>query len=464
MTITDPVVEADAIEAALASGPNGDDVNSKVPFHMKDGLHVPAERYYSREFFELEKKQLWPHVWQMAAREEEIPNPGDFTEYEIVGQSLLIVRQVDGSVKALHNVCRHRATELGSGCGRFPGNQIVCPFHGWRWKTDGSISHVFGREGFADETVRPEDLALHEARCESWGGHIWINMDLNAPPLREALFPAADILTRNGVENLRVKWWKEAIINCNWKLAQEAFFEGWHVKQTHPQLYTYIDDPDSEVNRQNTAYTPFVNGHGRFQSGDAKTSYGGKPDFLKAAKLNQGGQDAMTLERDLHVFESVAGKLDSTDPSFAGAAIAALYEYWDKANIPAPERRPEVLKLWGGDIHLFPNYLMLPMYANSLCYRVRPYNDDPEWCRFEVWSLTTYPRGSEPGRATLSGRFDKDDADHWGLIPRQDFANLERMQRGIKNRSLSQTILAEMWEITISNMHQELDRRLAAEY
>ncbi|AYJ52079.1 aromatic ring-hydroxylating dioxygenase subunit alpha [Rhodococcus sp. P1Y] len=431
---------------------------------MKDGLHVPSERYYSREFFELEKKKLWPHVWQMAAREEEIPNPGDFTEYEIIGQSLLIVRQVDGSVKALHNVCRHRATELGSGCGRFPGNQIVCPFHGWRWKTDGSISHIFGREGFAKETVQPENLALHEARCESWGGHIWINLDNDAPPLREALFPAADILTRSGVDNMRVKWWKEAVINCNWKLAQEAFFEGWHVKQTHPQLYTYVDESDSEINKQNVAYTPFVNGHGRFQSGDSREGYGGKPDFLKAAKLNQQGQDAMTLERDIHVFESVAGNMDTSDPAYTAKAINALFEYWEGAGIEGPSKTPEVMKLWGGDIHLFPNYLMLPMYANSLCYRVRPHNDDPEWCRFEVWSLTTYPKSAEPTRAVLSGRFDKDDADHWGLIPRQDFANLERMQRGIKNQSLSETTLAELWEVTIANMHQELDRRLAADY
>lgn len=464
MTVTEPPeTDQESIESALAIGPNGPDVNSKVPFHMVDSLHVPSERYYSREFFELEKKKLWPHVWQMAAREEEVPNPGDFTEYEIVGQSLLIVRQSDMSVKAFHNVCRHRATELGSGCGRFPGNQIVCPFHGWRWKTDGSISHVFGREGFSSETVKPEALALHEAKCETWGGHVWINMDHDAPPLRQALFPAADILSNVGVDNMRVKWWKEAVINCNWKLAQEAFFEGWHVKQTHPQLYTYIDDGDSEVNKQNVAYTPFINGHGRFQSGDAKGSYGGKPDFLQSARLNQAGQDAMTLERDITVFESVAGDMDTTDPMFTAKAINALFEFWEGAGIPAPPRTPEVLKMWGGDIHLFPNYLMLPMYANSLAYRVRPYNDDPEWCRFEVWSLTTYPKGREPGRAVLSGRFDKDDADHWGLIPRQDFANLERMQRGIKNQSLSHTTLAELWEITISNMHQELDRRLAAE-
>jgi nitrite reductase/ring-hydroxylating ferredoxin subunit len=456
-----PVTSTD-IEAALAPGPNGPDVTTRVPFPMHDWQHVPAERYYSREFFDLENEKLWPKVWQMAAREEEIPQPGDFVEYEIVGQSLLIVRQVDGSVKALNNVCRHRATELGRGCGRFPGNQIVCPFHGWRWKTDGSVSHVFGREGFAEESVQPDDLRLREARCETWGGHVWVNLDENAPPLLEALFPAANILQRSGVQRMRAKWWKEAILNCNWKLAQEAFFEGWHVKQTHPQLYTYDDEPDSEFNLQNVDYTPFVNGHGRFQSGDAAESYGGKPDFLQAARLNWSGQDAMTLERDIHVFEGVAGGMDTRDPKYVKRAMDALFEYWEGAGIPAPDRTAEVLKLWGGDIHLFPNYLMLPMYANSLAYRVRPHGDDPNWCRFEVWSLTTYPEGHDPGRLELSGRYDKDDADHWGLIPRQDFANLERMQRGIRNKSLKHTTLSDKWEVTIANMHQELDRRLAA--
>lgn len=464
MTIVEPRPDGANEDQILPIGPNGDEVNSRVPFAMSNPLHVPAERYYDREFFELEKEKLWPHVWQMAAREEEIPEAGDFVEYEIVGQSLLIVRQVDGSVKALYNACRHRATELGRGCGRFPGNQIVCPFHGWRWKIDGSISHVFGREGFAPESIKPEDISLREAKCETWGGHVWINMDHTAPPLQEALFPAADLLDRNAVGNMTVKWWKESVINCNWKLAQEAFFEGWHVKQTHPQLYTYRDTTDSEINRASQEYTPFPNGHGRFWAGDAAEGYGGKPDFLQAARLNWQGQDAMTLARDVHVFEGVAGGMDTSSAEYRTRAIDALFEYWDNAGIPHPPRDDkQFLRMWGGDIHLFPNYLMLPMYLNALCYRVRPYGDDPNWCRFEVWSLTTLPEGEDPGRAELLGRFDKDDADHWGLIPRQDFANLERMQRGIRNRSLSHTTLAELWEITIANMHQELDRRLAAE-
>lgn len=94
-----------------------------VPFGMTSPIHVPRERYFDRQFFELEKKQLWPHVWQMGCRLEEIPEPGDFVEYEICDQSVLIVRQQDGSLKAFENACRHRATQLAVGEGRFSGGR-----------------------------------------------------------------------------------------------------------------------------------------------------------------------------------------------------------------------------------------------------------------------------------------------------------------------------------------------------
>jgi phenylpropionate dioxygenase-like ring-hydroxylating dioxygenase large terminal subunit len=450
-----------------ASGANNDAVNAKVPFHMVDAEHVPVARYYSREFFELEKEKLWPHVWQMAAREEELPDPGDFVEYEIVGNSILIIRQQDGSVKALHNACRHRGTELGAGSGRFPGGQIVCPFHGWRWNINGQCSHVFGREGFSEEVLQTKDIALRECLVETWAGHVWINMDLNAPPLMEALSPANRVLDMVGASNWRVKWWKEVILNCNWKLAQEAFFEGYHLKATHPQLYRIDQDYDDETDWMSVAYKALANGHGIFQSGDAKPSYGGAAfdlDFLDMMKTLNVGQDAMQLERDITIMEAVAGQMSPKDPAFPAAAMQALFEYWEEANIPAPPMTAEVMKMWGGDVHLFPNYIMLPSFVNGLAYRSRPYNDDPEWCRFELWSLTTYPVGAEPGRAQLQGRYDKDDTDNWGLIPRQDIANLERMQRGIRSQSMTEQRLSKMWEMTISNMHQELDRRLAAEY
>jgi len=82
-------------------------------------------------------------------------------------------------------------------------------------------------------------------------------------------------------------------------------------------------------------------------------------------------------------------------------------------------------------------------------------------CRFEVWSLTMPAAGEEVPRARLKGRYAPDDAENWGRIPRQDFSNLARQQRGLHSRSFKEHRLATVWERAISNMHEELDRYLA---
>jgi phenylpropionate dioxygenase-like ring-hydroxylating dioxygenase large terminal subunit len=435
---------------------------SGVPFGMQDPLRVPRERYFSDEFFELEKERLWPKAWQMACRLEEIPDPGDFVEYEICDQSVLVVRQQDRTVKAFHNTCRHRATQLCKGAGRLGGAQIVCPFHGWRWNLDGSNSFVYGADGFAPECLATDDIRLQEVKLEIWGACVWVNLDRDARPLREALSPAAPLLDNVGFGNMRVWWWKEAVINANWKVAQEAFLEGWHVMQTHPQLTM---GRGTDYPPGGAAYTAFENGHSRFQGRERPSLAGGVPtvgpdQFISRSQTLWEGQDAMTLERDLHVFRGVRNRV-GPDEDFGQAAVSALFDYAAGAGIPTPVTK-EGMRLWGGEIFLFPNFLVLPMFFNAEVYRVRPYDNDPEWCRFEVWSLTTYPEGSEPGRPRLQGRFALDDAEHWGVIPRQDFSNIERQQRGLHSRSYTSHRLATEWECAISNMHQELDRYLAA--
>jgi phenylpropionate dioxygenase-like ring-hydroxylating dioxygenase large terminal subunit len=428
---------------------------------MSSPLYVPRERYFDREFFELEKERLWPRVWQMACRLEEIPSPGDFVEYEICDESILVVRQPDMSVKAFYNACRHRATQLCKGSGRLAGGHITCPFHGWQWNSDGTTSRLYGREGFAEECLQPQDVRLQECRLETWGACAWINMDPDAPALREALSPAAKFLEDFGVEDLRVYWWKEAIIPANWKLAQEAFHEGWHVMATHPQLTMGAGDsypPDlAEV-------TAFENGHSRFQGrsepGAVVASKGRGPGaFLESMRLLWEGQDAMVLKRDLDIFEGVRNRV-GPDEDYPTAAMKALIDYSAGAGVPL-RATPESVRLWGGEIFLFPNFFYLPMYSNSLSYRIRPFNDNPEMCRFEVWSLTMPSEGEKVPRARLQGRFATDDVDNWGRIPRQDFSNLARQQRGVHSRSYRQHRLATEWERAISNMHEELDRYLA---
>ena len=102
----------------------------------------------------------------------------------------------------------------------------------------------------------------------------------------------------------------------------------------------------------------------------------------------------MTLKRDLDVFMGMRNRVPE-GADFPTAAIDALFEYWQGAGIPVPPRN-EGMRLWGGEVFFFPNFFVLPMYGNALCYRIRPYGDDPECCRFEIFSLTTYPEGHEP--------------------------------------------------------------------
>ena len=137
------------------------------PFAVTDPVFLARERYFDRGFFDLERDKLWKHVWQMACRLEEIPEVGDFAEYTICDQSVLVVRTGPDEIKGYLNACRHRATQLAVGSGTFRGGQIVCPFHGWRWNLDGTPSAIYGAEGFAPACVAEEELHLYECRVET---------------------------------------------------------------------------------------------------------------------------------------------------------------------------------------------------------------------------------------------------------------------------------------------------------
>lgn len=428
-----------------------------IPHAMSTPHRVPKERYYDREFFELEKARLWPRTWQMACRLQEIPKPNDYVEYEICDQSILVVRQADHGIKAFLNVCPHRATQLARGAGSFPGGQVTCPFHGWRWHTSGASSFIYGAEGFAPECLHDEDIALRECRVEVWGDAVWINMDPDARPLAEQLQPAAGRLEDVAIGNWKVKWWQETILNANWKMAQEAFMEGWHVMRTHPQLTLGAGEASPAGSLR---YDTYPNGHCSFEGGSLDADFPNFDVMLASSQLLADGLDAMAIERDMKVLESVRHKI-APGERIRDAVAREMRAYNEGAGIPMPAGIENHALWWNGMVFLFPNIFYLPMYGNSLAYRIRPYNDDPEWCRFEVWSLTTWPESYPEERATLRGRFDKDDEDNWPLIPIQDFSNIERQQRGLHIRGYQGHRLAVEWEAGIENMHRELDRRLS---
>src|ERR1700748_3376802 len=113
-----------------------------VPFQVTNPERIPVKRYNDQGFSDLEREHLWPHVWQMACRLEEIPEVGDWVEYKNLDKSVIVVRTKSG-IKAFHNTCRHRGMKLASKHGNCERTGFVCPFHGWRWNMDGDNTFVF---------------------------------------------------------------------------------------------------------------------------------------------------------------------------------------------------------------------------------------------------------------------------------------------------------------------------------
>jgi phenylpropionate dioxygenase-like ring-hydroxylating dioxygenase large terminal subunit len=203
----------------------------------------PTEAFLSPAYARAERERLWPKVWQMAGRVEELPEVGSFITYEILDDSILIIRTAKDQLKAFHNVCSHRGRRLVStppgenrACGK--KQRFVCGFHGWTFDLDGKNVFVLDDQDWKG-ALNEERTKLTEVKVDAWGGWVFINMDPKCVSLREFLEPAASILDPFELEKMRYKWRQWVIYPANWKTSLEAFMEPYHVAGTHSQLLKY---------------------------------------------------------------------------------------------------------------------------------------------------------------------------------------------------------------------------------
>ncbi len=431
----------DTIEAAL----------DKVPFRITDPERIPAKRYYDEAFFEAEKEHLWPRVWQMACRLEEIPEVGDYVEYTILDKSVIVVRGKQG-VKAFKNACRHRGVRLANGPGNCGASGFVCPFHGWRWNAEGDCSFVFGRKVFSEEVLDQAEIDLEPVRIDFWAGCAFINFDENARPLRETLGPIAQRLDARNADKLKMDWWCATVLPTNWKLAMEAFQEGYHVMQTHPQLHDL--GPGAGA-----IYGPDGDGWAPNLDLDARETVGKFIDFYKRTG---SGMDGMLHKTEAESLEKLRDLDVPDDPAEAAATfIAKAYEQVEQ---DARERGAPIFNVprvfaeekFKAVDYIFPHFFLLPMISAMSSYRIRPLT--PETCLFEIWSLVLRPEGEvydTPSEPTILPY----DSDQFPEIPRQDYSNLPIQQLGLHN--FDEMRLAKDIEGTISNYQRLIDGYLA---
>lgn len=435
---------------------------------------VGVGRYTDPDFAQLEFDKLWSRVWQVAARLDEIPEQGDYTTYKIADQSILLVRVDQDQVKAFFNFCPHRGTTLGNGCGHFENNRIICPFHGWRWDLEGNITRVLERNEFRGGELQDEDVAMREVNVRVYAGFVFINLDRNPQPFDEYIAPMREFLEDFVLEDMHHIWWKRATIPCNWKVAQEAFFEAYHVAATHPQLekigseVVFGDRDDGDMYYRHLQYVALDNGCGYLYGGE-KTPIAGHVQeqtvdtatlieaMATRMNLTAEGLGAMILKEDIDLLRSMKDKTFPPDANMGAEYVRLQYETAAAQDRPMPKMAAETIARWGGVNFIFPNILILPQAGNAAIYRALPHPTDPDMCTFEIRSVKTYPASASIERSMVE---DVTDPQQIGLIPRQDLENLPRVQEGLHAKAMQQTWLACNQEKLILNMHRELDRYL----
>lgn len=431
-------------------------------------IYFPKTDYLSQDFANAEAEYLWPKVWQIACRLEEIPNVGDFVTYDIVDDSIIVVRTALDEIRAHHNTCPHRGTRLTDGCGKL--KQFVCPFHGWRYKLDGQNIHVTDEKDWKGQ-IDKNQLGLSSVKVDTWAGWIWINMDEDALPLHEFLAPVIERCDNFNFQDLRFRWYKTIKLPVNWKVSLEAFNEAYHVPQTHPEVLEYNESYSTSM-----AYGP----HGAFASaanpktglrGISRSSRIGGPhpgvhprDYILAYVEDFNNElKAMVTERTYQATQQL--KADLYDDATEAEVMMAWARFQREACIEDgakwPDFTPEYRIASNSDWHLFPNTIFLHSGIDGVIwYRSRPDGTNPDSSLFDVWSLEQYGPGKEP---PLVREYCDDWRDaKWGRILDQDFKNMPLVQRGMKSRGFQGSRTNPAQEIPVSNFHRALHEHIEA--
>jgi Rieske 2Fe-2S family protein len=198
---------------------------------------LPAAFYTSSEVLQFEQAGLFARMWLCVGREADIPAAGDYFIHDIGGDSVVVVRAAEGGVRAFYNVCRHRGARLIDEPSGHGLSRIVCPYHAWTYRLDGSLAQV----PRMDEGFRRESFPLVSVRVGTWAGFIFLNLDDGAEPLERFLADIAD-LSRFRMEELRLGKRIEYEIDANWKLICENYSECYHCPGVHPQLHRISDN------------------------------------------------------------------------------------------------------------------------------------------------------------------------------------------------------------------------------
>lgn len=195
---------------------------------------LPSLDFYDPGIFELERERIFFRNWICVGRAEELPDARSFLVRDLMGESLLLVRDRASRIRAFYNVCRHRGSRLCSKeAGHLPG-VIQCPYHAWTYSLEGQLvgtPNVSPADG-----LDRADYPLHAIALETWEGFLFVNLAEDPRPLSEQLKPDGMAYARYRIGDLRLGKLDRYEVAANWKIIVENYNECLHCPTIHPEL------------------------------------------------------------------------------------------------------------------------------------------------------------------------------------------------------------------------------------
>lgn len=394
------------------------------------------DRYISKDYHDKEVEHLWMKVWQFACREEEIPEPGDHMRYDIAGRSFLIVRQPDMGIKTYPNACLHRGRMLKENDGHC--SEIRCPFHGFAWHLSGGLKDVPANWDFPQ--IDERKFGLPEIPTDTWAGFVFINPDQNCEPLGPFIKDLANQFERWNLGSLYIQAHVAKIVPCNWKIAQEAFCEAYHVNATHPQILRSLGDVNSQVDIwENCArvITP-----------------GGTPSPLLDYEVTD-----KDILRAMMALPDDAEIPDLPDGMNARAYLAAM-----SREALRPDAGDRVDQYCDAEIVDSIDYTQFPNFHpwgafNKIVYRFRPNGNDHRSAIMECYQLMPF-EGERPPAAKIHWlEEDEKWSSRLGFLGRvfdQDMFNMPNVQLGLEATYKPGVTLSGYQESKVRWLHHKL--------
>ncbi|GAB4137869.1 MAG: hypothetical protein Tsb0016_03340 [Sphingomonadales bacterium] len=400
---------------------------------------IPKDRYISPAFMQAEWDRMWTKVWLLGGRECDIPEPGDFIATEIGRESVLLIRQKDGAVRAFHNVCLHRGNRLAdAGLGSMEAGRLRCGYHGWEYGPDGRIRHIPDMKSFPQGAPCKK---LPELPCGSWGSFIWFSLNQDAPPLAEYLGEMPAHLDPYHFErmvqtrDITVEW------DCNWKASVDAFNESYHVQATHPQLLWYLDDLNIQIDcyeRHSRYLVPF---------GVISQRRPYPPEIPAPIKfmMREAGMDPASYQGDKTNIREAIQRHKRAHGQAQGKDYGALNDdqLTDDYNYL-----------------IFPNVTLNTHADDLMLFRHRPHPSNPDKMFFDIWTFMLPDREEQEKyrdrpRPRPKHRRYLGNERTLGLVIDQDGGNLPRVQQGMHSAGYPGLWLGEQ-EIRLRHFHHVL--------